>query len=160
MFLSFRAVDESGTIRNFSCELAQLEAGFDFLSQVVAAEDTLLEVSIIDQGSVIKLPPESFDGSPLLEAMHQLEHEWSSVLGISKTAINSKELAEWNQKWISIYEKRIIKIELIIPRLEALVVKATTCALISHYQRTLEHYQAELEKAYTIREHLLERHFQ
>lgn len=159
MFLSFIAINEEGVVRNFSCQLSHLEAGFDFLSQLVAAGDTLLEVSIVEQGSVIKLPPESFDGSPFLEAIQQLEHEWNSILNGSKTPSSSKEYEEWNQTWITVYEKRIVKLESTITRVEALFRKATTPALINHYQKVLDHYQAQLEKAYIIRHHLLDRHY-
>ena len=80
MFLRLVAIDELGQERNFTCQLEQLEEGFDLLNHIVAQGHTLVKAFIVDQSQSTSLPVEVFEGVSFVGAMQELQQEWESVL--------------------------------------------------------------------------------
>jgi hypothetical protein len=80
MVVLLTAIDEQGQIRDFSCQLSDLETGFDLLSYVAILGHTLLKVRLVDGDNLINLPTEAFDQNPISPVIRELEKEWRHVL--------------------------------------------------------------------------------
>lgn len=80
MVLAIIAIDETGTRRSFSVATDQLAVQLDVVNQIVAMRHTLIQVQLIDEGQVVTLPIDAFDGTPVSGIFSQLETEWQSVL--------------------------------------------------------------------------------
>ena len=80
MFLFITTLKQQSCQQNFMCQVSSLVEAFDFLNTIVKLGDTLISARIADQGSVIQLPVEAFDGHPVGDLITALQQEWERIL--------------------------------------------------------------------------------
>ena len=151
--------------REFLCQLNTLETGFEFLSELVAQGYILLEAYLIEQGKFTSLPIEAFDGSPFQEPIEQLENQWTALLETVKTetigislrtnSIEAQKLAFY-EKLVVALEGRITQVYQFLTRQQSLIGYHGENAFSDRYQILLNDYQRQLNKAWQIRQQLLD----
>lgn len=126
MFLRLVAVDQLGQERDFSCQLTQLEVGFDILNDIVAQGHTLIQASILDENRSTPLPLEVFEGVSFLKALQELEQEWQSLLAEPMEDHPSfhQERIQHLEQQVHRYERQIAGIETMITHFKQLTQRA------------------------------------
>jgi hypothetical protein len=80
MVLLLTMIDKDKQWRDFVCMAAEMEDALDIASEIATHTAYILEASLIEDGKIIKLLPELFDGKPFSSPMQQLEAQWRQVL--------------------------------------------------------------------------------
>ncbi|WP_157816186.1 hypothetical protein [Spirosoma pollinicola] len=167
IFLLLTTVDTQHQLREFRCQIDQLEVGFDLLSGIVAQGEKLLSARIIDEGQSLKLPLEAFDGTPFLKAIQELESEWQAILSEfpPATLSNRSERKQWISQQVRRYEVKMITLQLTLDRLKEIRQRARDMApaasgsssVITHYSALIDRYEGQLIKAQLLYELALKR---
>lgn len=165
VLLHLTAVDQQSNIREFSCDIDQLELGFDVLNQIVAHGDRLIWARLIDKLDIIALPIEAFDGDSVLEPIRALEREWKSILTQPSPSIKKHRtgLLELTNQRLVACEHKIVQSGLLLRSMESLLVEsqkfdlppARKQVLESRHQRTVDFFQSQLDMAHISRLRLL-----
>lgn len=79
MILFITTINSKHKLRKFSCWLTNIEVAFDFLN-LIAADEKLVTVELLDDDKRIKLPAHVFKGAPFSTSILQLEREWQHIL--------------------------------------------------------------------------------
>ncbi|GAB4044992.1 hypothetical protein [Spirosoma jeollabukense] len=166
MILSIVTTDSILQRREFFCQLNTLETGFELLSKLTAQGHALLKAHLIEKGKVIDLPVEAFDGSPFQEPIQQLENQWIALLETVKTEATQKLLTTNSIKMQKLVfcEEQIVALEGRITRTYQFLDKQQSSftayneknTLFDNYRIILENYQRQLNKAWQIRQQLLD----
>ena len=90
MFLTFTAIDKFGQIRDFSWWFDSLEFALDVMSSLSARGKQLIKAEILDNGYLMQLPVDGFDGKSFSTPIKKLEKEWRQLL---KTPVNQRSMA-------------------------------------------------------------------
>ncbi len=157
------ATKDQGELREFNFQLNKLEDGFDILSRLVAAGETLLEVSLLEENRITPLPVQAFDGASLGDVIGQLEIEWEAILqGSLPESAPVLDRVHLLQRRLALCEGSIVRLELVMAKVEGLLqqarnMNAVRSKLIQHYQFALDHYSRELNRTYTLRGRLSQR---
>ena len=156
MFLRLVAIDQLGEERNFTCELEQLEDGFDLLNHIVAKGHTLLEASIVDHHQSTSLPVEVFEGVSFLAAMQELQQEWESLLIQPTPALSftQQQRIQWLEQRVQHFTRRIADIERLSAHFRGLIQRADnfysfvdkTPGASNHFQLILDKNEVQLIK--------------
>lgn len=156
MVLFLASLDKEAQLREFSCQLDKLEVAFDFLSTIVAKGDTLLNAYILDNNERTDLPIDVFDGAPFLEAMQEIEKEWQSALSepLQADPSHNRYIIEFTQQRVRQYETRIANEELMIRRLEQLLLRSAEAGssetmrsqLVQEYEAMIVRYEVQLTR--------------
>ena len=169
MLLFLTAIDAQQE-RRFSCLLDELDAIFEFLNQVVAKGDSLIEAHLMDDEQPARdalppayrmpLPTAAFDGVSCLPALRQIELEWTAILAEPLRSSLPSDTVDrrWYQETIRVYEQRITGLELLITDVNRLHQRAENAFGSSNnpYQAVLTRYESQLRKAHRLRHQLLE----
>jgi hypothetical protein len=78
--LLLTAVDRQGELREFTCQLPDIDSGFDVLSELAATGNILVEARLFEEDSWTPLPPEAFDGQPISPRIRELQKDWQLIL--------------------------------------------------------------------------------
>lgn len=81
--LLLTAIDLEGEFRDFSCQLIDIDIGFDLLSQLASKGNILVKVRLLEESSGTYLPHEAFDEKPVLPVIKELEKDWQQILNKS-----------------------------------------------------------------------------
>lgn len=163
MLFHITVIDKQGQERHFSFQMGGLEEGLDFLSGLVARGETLLKVSLSDNGKETDLPIRVFDGLRFSEFINELELEWKAILEAPSYDLwSSQDMIECNQVLLNRCEMRIVHLELLITQIEKLhqrasIHKNVDVSLSEKYQSILTSYCEQLIRAYTLRNQFLKR---
>ncbi len=79
MILLLTAVDSVGDMREFSCQLPQLEGGFDLLTYMDANGHTLVKARIVDESTPLYLPLKTVDAVPIEPIIQELAKDWQQA---------------------------------------------------------------------------------
>ncbi|GAB3718299.1 MAG: hypothetical protein EOO61_22700 [Hymenobacter sp.] len=79
MILFITTIDSKNQLREFSCWLTKIEVAFDFLN-LIASDEQLISVELLDDEKRIKLPAHVFKGAPFSTSILRLEQEWQHIL--------------------------------------------------------------------------------
>lgn len=166
MILSIVTTDSTLQRREFFCQLNTLETGFELLSKLTAQGHALLKAYLIEKGKVIDLPVEAFDGSPFQKPIQQLENQWTALLETVKTEAAQKPLRSnpIEMQRLIFYEERIVALEGRLTKLYQFLNRQQFSftgyheknTLFDRYRILLDDYQRQLNKAWQIRQQLLE----
>lgn len=80
MYIQFCALTRDNQPRRFSFRVEALEQGLDVINQLVSSGESLIEIYLRDNKSLLRLPVEGFDGELCSEPMSRLQTEWERVL--------------------------------------------------------------------------------
>ncbi len=80
MILLLTAIDKSGEVREFSCQLPRLESGFDLLTYMDAYGKTLVKARIVDESTPLYLPLKTVDADPGEPIVQELAKDWRQLL--------------------------------------------------------------------------------
>ena len=166
--LYFRSIDRDNQLRNFDCQLNQLETALDTLNLIAAAGNTLLEIYVIEDGKRTNLPPQAFDGHDLLKPIRSLQRQWETILlePVSDTSSQTNlPLIELLLQRIDQFESRMAEYDSTIQKLEALIVRAQRQLyegnhrdqLINRYRLLIEQQQTQIKQAQIKRDKWLKR---
>lgn len=86
MVLLLTAIDSLGELREFSCQLPQIETGFDLLTFMDEKGHTLVRARILDEGGSMPLPLKANDVNHALPIVQELEKDWRQILDKSDSA--------------------------------------------------------------------------
>ncbi|KAA9357363.1 hypothetical protein [Larkinella humicola] len=133
--------------RNLICFPNDYETAFDLLSNFVASGLTLLEASVSDGATLLKLPVDGFDGQLFSPHLQNLQMEWEEILAnrgnYSKKPVITP-LQEWDRQLIQYYEKQIERVcRNLIGNQKALIKAAQrkgAGAGLRHYELMQEKY--------------------
>jgi hypothetical protein len=139
MQLKVRLIDHCGDRRHFMWTPQRLEIGFDFISQLVANGDTLLEVTLTEDNKSVGLPLEAFDGTPFSSVMGSLKEDWEESL---------RKVDPFKQVRIgslyTVYEERLSQPLTRIARAKQL--RDHVLKRLSHLEIRMDQLQWELQK--------------
>jgi Sensors of blue-light using FAD len=90
MTLLLTAIDGSGEVREFSCQLPQLESGFDLLTYMDDKGHTLVKARILDEGGSTRLPLKTDAVHPAFPIVQELAPDWRQVLEKSAGAVTGQ----------------------------------------------------------------------
>jgi hypothetical protein len=167
MILLITTVDYKHQLREFRCQIEQLEVGFDLLSDIVTQGEQLLSACIVDEDHSLTLPLDAFDGMPFLAAIQELEKEWQAILSEfpPSTLIDSSEPKRWISQQVGRCEVKMIHLQLTMDRLKQIRQRAqdlappgsTPSRVLQHYSSLIDRYQAQLIKAQLLHQLALKR---
>ncbi len=80
MILLLTAIDGQGEVREFSCQLPQLENGFDLLTYMDDKGHTLVKARILDEGGSTRLPLKTDAAQPASPIVQELAKDWRQTL--------------------------------------------------------------------------------
>lgn len=78
--LLLTAVDSEGELRDFACQLSDIDSGFDVLTSIASRGHTLVKVRLLEEGNWTHLPHRAFDDTPVLPIIRELEKDWQQIL--------------------------------------------------------------------------------
>jgi len=80
MILLLTAIDELGETREFSCQLPQLESGFNLLTYMDAHGHTLVKARVMGEEVPAYFPAETIDKDPVSPIILELPKDWRQTL--------------------------------------------------------------------------------
>ncbi len=80
VILLLTAIDQQAEVRHFSCQLSDMNTGFDLLTTIALMGHTLIEARLLEEGKWTQLPPRAFDQDPVSPIINELEKEWHQLL--------------------------------------------------------------------------------
>jgi hypothetical protein len=98
IMLHLSVITHEAEARNFSCQIKDIESGFDLLCTFVERGETLVNASLIDATGRIQLPVEAFDEHSMSESIRQLTNQWEGLL-----KADSKRPVQWNSSELKKY---------------------------------------------------------
>lgn len=78
--LFLKAIDENNQIREFVCQIYELETALGALSAIAAQGNKILEAYIIEEGKRTHLSTQAFDHQDLIRPIRQLQRELKLIL--------------------------------------------------------------------------------
>lgn len=154
MLFCLTVLDKQGQVREFRIVLHELETGLDFVSQLVAKGETVLNVWLQEGHKTTDLPLHIFDGVPFRAAMLAL-YQAGQALVKKPAQLGSQpqqDLIELTRKRLQLCESHIALQHGLIDRLIILQERAerqiqvvsTRLALIRHYQQQIDSYTRQI----------------
>lgn len=150
MVFCLTVLDKQAHFREFMFMPAQLEAGLDFVSNLVAQGETVIKVLFDEDHKLIELPLSIFDGDPFLAPIQKLEQEWQVLLNqpVRPNLTADQELIELTQKRLYLCESALANQLRMIDRFEALLQRAEAkssfpaarSTLMGHYKHQISLY--------------------
>ena len=80
IMLFVKALDAENQIRDFFCQIYELETGLGALSAIAVRGNKLIDAYIIEEGNKTRLPIQAFDSQDLIVPIQQLRSEWETIL--------------------------------------------------------------------------------
>ena len=139
--------------RPFSCHTPALETALDVLTGIAATGDLVVSANLIDDQTRTPLPPEAFDGEPIIPYIQQLEADSKVVLKkpVYLSAIHNRMLTDVSSRLQKTYLDRIDRLGFAISQVEALIQQAEQTVYREIYYARLERqmmqYRQQLEQA-------------
>ena len=156
MLIAFSALNTQGEFQDFSCQLQSLEAALDVVSSMAAHGNQLLEVVLIEQGSMTPLPINVFDGQSFSAPIQALEQEWVLALkqGVRHEIVAQDRYDRMRQQRINRHQTTIIQLEqaliLAQQRLQRMQNRRSPtpyhALILSQLEGTLERYQQNMAR--------------
>lgn len=80
LMLYLTTLDKDAQIREFICQLNELETAIAALSAIAAQGDKMIEAYILEEGERTRLSIQAFDHQDLILPIQQLQSEWQAIL--------------------------------------------------------------------------------
>jgi hypothetical protein len=163
MMLIVTSLGSNQQPKDFTFQVATLEEGLAFISNLAARGETLLRVILVDKHSLTSLPVLAFDGSDMGGPMQQLETCWKAIL--RKSVNQPDKSGSWVERWMAQCELRIVQQQQLLIGIRYLITQLTTMPvderqkrdqLNRHCQRLVIH-ESQLSRICTLRQRLQQR---
>jgi hypothetical protein len=105
------------------------ESAFELLTNLVADNWTLQEVTVVDGTDHMSVPVEVFDGQPIQVHIRALQREWQQLLSdhpVPENTLNKQQLKDWYTQLEAYYDDMLTYLGKMISILELRKARLTT----------------------------------
>lgn len=167
MLFCLTVLDKETQVRKFSLSPNEIETGLDFVTELVAKGERLLNVWLQEGTKKTELPLHIFDGMPCRAAMQEIQQVGQALLrnpSRSKSR-HHQDLIDLTRKRLQLYESHIASQQVLIDRLKVLQGRAdwqiqgvsTRSKLIRRYQFQIDTYRRQINLSQRYQQQLRQR---